>query len=93
MNSFITNHINHCIIKEEVGIKIKNLTYFGSQPWPFPDSLMIAFTADYCSGDILINPDEIEEAGWYRYDNLPGRPSTSISIASKLIDSFIKKQI
>lgn len=83
----------HREVKEEVGIKIKNLNYFGSQPWPFPDSLMIAFTADYCSGDIIINPDEIEEAGWYRYDNLPGRPSSSISIASKLIDSFIKKQI
>ena len=82
----------HREVKEEVGIKIKNLSYFGSQPWPFPDSLMIAFTADYCSGDILINADEIEEAGWYRYDNLPGRPSTSISIASELIDSFIKKQ-
>lgn len=83
----------HREVKEEIGIKIKNLNYFGSQPWPFPDSLMIAFTADYCSGDILINPDEIEEAGWYRFDDLPGRPSTSISIASELIDSFIKKQL
>jgi NAD+ diphosphatase len=50
---------------------------------------MIAFTADYCSGDIIINPDEIAEAGWYKYNNLPGRPQTSVSIASKLIDSFI----
>jgi NAD+ diphosphatase len=77
-------------VKEEVGIKIKNLNYFGSQQWPFPDSLMIAFTADYCSGDITINPDEIEEAGWYKYDNLPGRPQSSISIASKLIEDFVK---
>lgn len=52
-------------------------------------SLMIAFTADYCSGDITINSGEIEEAGWYKYDNLPGRPQTSVSIATKLIDSFI----
>lgn len=80
----------HREVKEEVGIKIKNLNYFGSQQWPFPDSLMIAFTADYCSGDITINPDEIEEAGWYKYDNLPGRPQSSISIASKLIEAFVK---
>ncbi len=79
----------HREVKEEVGIKIKNLIYFGSQQWPFPDSLMIAFTADYCSGDITINSDEIEEAGWYKYDNLPGKPQTSISIASKLIEDFI----
>lgn len=79
----------HREVKEEVGIKIKNLNYFGSQQWPFPDSLMIAFTADYCSGDITINSDEIEEAGWYKYDNLPRRPQTSVSIAAKLIDSFI----
>lgn len=79
----------HREVKEEIGIKVKNLNYFGSQQWPFPDSLMIALTADYCSGDITINSDEIEEAGWYKYDNLPGRPQSSISIASKLIDSFI----
>lgn len=79
----------HREVEEEVGIKIKNLNYFGSQQWPFPDSLMIGFTADYCSGDITINPDEIEEAGWYKYDNLPGRPQSSISIASKLIDNFV----
>ena len=79
----------HREVKEEVGIKIKNLNYFGSQQWPFPDSLMIAFTADYCSGDITINPDEIEEAGWYKYDNLPGKPQSSISIASKLIEAFV----
>lgn len=79
----------HREVREEIGIKIKNLNYFGSQQWPFPDSLMIAFTADYCSGDITINSDEIEEAGWYKYDNLPGRPQTSVSIATKLIDSFI----
>lgn len=79
----------HREVKEEVGIKIKNLKYFGSQPWPFPDSLMIAFMADYCSGNITINPDEIEEAGWHKYDNLPGRPQ-STSIASKLIEAFVQ---
>lgn len=82
----------HREVKEEVAIEIKNLRYFGSQSWPFPDSLMIAFIADYASGDLTINPIEIEEAGWYSVDNLPGHPSSSISIAKKLIDHFISEQ-
>jgi NAD+ diphosphatase len=82
----------HREVQEEVGIKIKNLRYFGSQAWPFPDSLMIGFRADYDSGEITIDPNEIEAAGWYHYDNLPGRPSTSISIAQKLIDAFVAEQ-
>ena len=79
----------HREVLEEVGIHIKNLSYYGSQPWPFQDSLMIAFKADYASGDIVIDREEIEEAGWYRYDNLPGRPSTPASISSKLLDDYI----
>lgn len=81
----------HREVKEEVDIKVKNLRYFGSQSWPFPDSLMIGFTAEYASGDIHIDQQEIEAADWYSYDNLPGRPSSSISIAKKLIDYFIAK--
>lgn len=77
---------------EETGIKIKNLQYFQSQAWPFPDSLMLGFFAEYDSGEINIDNDEIEDAGWYRYDRLPGRPSTSVSIASKLLDEFIQLQ-
>lgn len=79
----------HREVKEEVGLQVKNITYFGSQPWPFPDSLMLAFTAEYDSGELVIDNVEIEDAGWYRYDNLPGRPSMPISIASKLLDNFI----
>ncbi|MCW5583038.1 MAG: NAD(+) diphosphatase, partial [Gammaproteobacteria bacterium] len=82
----------HREVKEEVGIKIKNLHYFGSQSWPFPDSLMLGFTADYASGEITIDHHELEAADWYRYDNLPGRPSSSISIAQKLIDHFVAEQ-
>jgi len=70
----------HREVKEEIGITIKNLSYFDSQPWPFPDSLMIAYTAEYDSGELIIDNDEIEEAGL---------PSTSISIASKLLNRFI----
>lgn len=80
----------HREVKEEVGLQVKNITYFGSQPWPFPDSLMVAFTAEYDSGELVIDNKEIENAGWYRYDNLPGRPSMSISIGSKLLDNFVQ---
>ena len=82
----------HREVKEEVGLQIKNLSYWGSQPWPFPDSLMLAFTADYASGEIIMEPNEIEDAGWYTHDNLPGLPSTALSIAMKLIDEFVTCQ-
>jgi NAD+ diphosphatase len=77
-------------VMEEVGITVKDISYFGSQPWPFPDSLMIGFTAQYESGEIRIDDQEIVEAGWYRTDNLPQIPG-KISIARKLIDWFIEK--
>jgi NAD+ diphosphatase len=83
----------HREVQEEVGIQIKNLCYFGSQFWPFPDSLMIAFTAEYAGGELVIDHHEIEDAGWYKYDNLPGRPSSNISIAKKLLDHFIAEKI
>lgn len=79
----------HREVKEEVGITVKNLSYFGSQAWPFPDSLIIAFMADYASGEISVDHDEIEHADWYRYDKLPGLPAVRISIASTMIDHFV----
>lgn len=80
----------HREVKEEIGIQIKNVTYKYSQPWPFPDTLMLGFTAEYASGEIIIDKTEIEDAGWYSYNNLPGRPSTSRSISSKLLEEFVK---
>ncbi len=77
-------------VKEEVGISIRDLRYFGSQPWPFPHSLMIGFTAAYAGGEISIDPAEIEEAGWFTADHLPPPPG-KISIARKLIDWFVAK--
>jgi NAD+ diphosphatase len=78
-------------VKEEVGIEIKDIKYFGSQPWPFPHSLMVGFTATYASGEISLNDEEIENAGWFTIDNLPRIPG-KISIARKLIDGFLAKQ-
>jgi NAD+ diphosphatase len=82
----------HREVKEEVGIEIKNISYFDSQPWPFPDSLMIGFRAEYAAGEIVVNLNELESAGWYPYDQLPGLPSVSLSIAKKLIDHFLLEQ-
>jgi NAD+ diphosphatase len=50
---------------EEVSIQIKNIRYFGSQPWPFPNSLMIGFTAEYAGGELALEEDEIADAGWF----------------------------
>ena len=77
-------------VKEEVGISLKDIKYFGSQPWPFPHSLMIGFTATYASGEIVMDDSEIEDAGWFTVDSLPPLPG-KISIARKLIDWFIEK--
>jgi NAD+ diphosphatase len=78
-------------VKEEVGVDVKNIKYFGSQPWPFPHSLMIGFTATYAGGEIRLDDTEIEDAGWYAADHLPQIPG-KISIARKLIDWFVEKQ-
>jgi NAD+ diphosphatase len=78
-------------VYEEVGIKIKNLQYHFSQPWPFPDSLMLGFTAEHAAGEIMIDGVEIEDAGWFTIENLPSLPAP-ISIARKLIELFIHKE-
>ena len=78
-------------VREEVGIEIEDIKYFGSQPWPFPHSLMIGFTATYAGGEIAMDDTEIEDAGWYSVDHLPRIPG-KISIARKLIDWFLTKQ-
>jgi NAD+ diphosphatase len=77
----------HREVFEEVGIAVKNIRYFGSEPWPFPDSLMVAFTAEYASGEIRIDNAEIARAGWFSADSLPDIPPR-ISIARQLIDWF-----
>ncbi|MBX2863679.1 MAG: NAD(+) diphosphatase [Leptolyngbyaceae cyanobacterium MAG.088] len=76
-------------VREEVGVEIKDIRYFGSQPWPFPNSLMIGFTARYASGDIVMDPVEIEAADWFTKESLPPVPG-KLSIARKLIDWFVE---
>lgn len=74
-------------IKEEVGVDVRDIRYFGSQPWPFPHSLMIGFTATYAGGEIHVDGVEIADAAWFDKDHLPQSPS-KLSIARKLIDAF-----
>ena len=77
-------------VREEVGVEVANLRYFGSQSWPFPNSLMIAYVCDYAGGDIMPEEGEIAEAHWFDIDALPMIPPT-ISIAGKLIRSVVEK--
>jgi NAD+ diphosphatase len=77
-------------LREEVAIEVTNLRYFGSQSWPFPHSLMLGFTADYASGEICVDGQELAEAGWFTSEalpNIPGKPS----IARALIDDFLAR--
>ena len=75
-------------IREEVGVEVRNVRYFGSQPWPFPNSLMIGFTAEYVSGEIRFDGVEIEDARWFTAEDLPRLPAP-LSIARRLIDDFL----
>lgn len=77
-------------VKEEVGVDLQNLRYFGSQPWPFGRSLMVGFTAEYAGGEVRVDGKEIVEAQWFTVDNLPRIPPR-LSIARHLIDSFIER--
>ncbi len=78
-------------IYEEVGLRVKNICYFGSQPWPFPNSLMIAFTCEYAGGEIVLEEAEMAEAAWFTVENLPRVPK-KMSISRELIDWFVEKQ-
>lgn len=79
----------HREVFEEVGVKVKNLRYFGSQPWPFPHSLMVGYLADFASGEIQVDGKEILEADWFSADNLPFVPP-NLSIAGQLIEQTLR---
>ncbi len=78
-------------VYEEVGLEITDLRYFGSQPWPFPNSLMLGFTARYAGGEIRINPEELVDAAWFSRDRLPQLPS-KMSISRQLIDAWLERR-
>jgi NAD+ diphosphatase len=80
----------HREIAEEVGVRVEGLRYFGSQPHPFPNSLMVGFVADWLDGDIRIDPSEIEDARWFDVDALPELPHP-MSIARALIEDFVER--
>ena len=83
--------LEECVVretKEEVGISVKNVRYFGSQPWPFPNSLMVGFLADFAGGEINVDQSEIIDAAWFARDKLPLIPPR-ITIARHLIDWFV----
>ncbi|HXM53802.1 MAG TPA: NAD(+) diphosphatase [Candidatus Dormibacteraeota bacterium] len=80
-------------VREEVGLEVDDIRYFGSQSWPFPSQLMVGFFARYRSGEIRIQEEELTEAHWFRLDALPGpddRPPT-FSIAGRLIASYLRQ--
>nr|NJM02369.1 NUDIX domain-containing protein [Desulfobacula sp.] len=86
--------LEECIrreIFEEAGIRVRRVQYFKSQSWPFPDSLMIGFTAEYDGGALSIDRTELLEARWFTKDTLPLVPGKQ-SLAGELIDWFVRTQ-
>ncbi len=75
-------------VKEEVGVTVGSLEYLGSQPWPFPNSLMLGFFAEYESGDFVLQEDEISDAQWFHYTDLPSIPG-KVAISRWIIDTYL----
>jgi NAD+ diphosphatase len=75
-------------VREEVGLRVRDLRYFASQSWPFPHSLMLGFIAEYAGGEISLDDGELADAGWYGPENLPDLPD-GLSISRRLIDRFL----
>lgn len=78
-------------VMEETRLTIRNLRYFASQSWPYPNGLMVGFTAEYESGTLTLQRSELNKGGWFRRDNLPAIPG-EVSLARKLIDHWIEHQ-
>lgn len=77
-------------VREEVGVEVGAIEYFGSQPWPFPNQLMLGYFAEYTQGDITPDPREIADAGWFHPSDLPPVPPPT-SIAGQLIRTHMNR--
>jgi NAD+ diphosphatase len=78
-------------VHEESGVLVRNIEYFSSQPWPFPNSLMIAFTAEWASGELTRDDEEIADIGWFTPAEIPSRIPSSYSVARRLIEWFVSE--
>ena len=86
-------NLEECVareVMEETQLKIKNISYFGSQSWPYPSGLMVGFIADYESGKIELQDDELSSGAFYTRDNLPELPH-KLSLARKMIDWWLEQ--
>ncbi len=84
--------VEECVyreVMEETKLRIKNLKYFGSQPWPYPGGIMLGFTADYDSGRLTLQKEELSTGAFYTRDNLPEIPK-KLSLARRLIDAWLE---
>ncbi len=83
-----------CVVREvaeEVGVRVTNIRYQGSQAWPYPHQVMVGFTAEYDGGDIMVEEAELEDARWFDLDDLPGL-SPPLSISRQLLDFHLRSQ-
>ena len=79
-------------LMEETGVRVKNIRYFGSQPWPYPSGIMIGFIADYESGTIKLQDEELSAGEFYSRDNMPEIPK-KLSIARQMIDAWLEGKV
>ena len=76
-------------VSEETGLSVRNIRYFGSQPWPYPCGLMVGFNADYEGGELHVQREELKKAAWFHREHLPNLPE-KLSIARRLIDHWLE---
>ncbi len=79
-------------VMEEVSIKVRNIRYFRSQNWPFPNAFMLGCIAEYESGDVTPDGVEIVDAGFFRRDNLPELPLPG-SVARGIVNAWINGEL
>jgi len=77
-------------VREEVGVEIRNPRYYGSQPWPFPNSLVMAFSAEWAGGEVVPDGTELEDARWFSIDALPELPE-AVHVSRQLIDDTLAR--